>query len=99
PVDDQAASQFAVTLYRHLLGLDQPANRPKPMHEAMKEARSAIANSEAAEPAPGVPTSITVTPSIGLLPKPKPLNDKLATRPVNERGVETTGRLVRQRQE
>jgi hypothetical protein len=45
PVDDQAASQFAATLYRHLLGIDQPAGRPKPMYEAMSEARRAIAGS------------------------------------------------------
>lgn len=45
PVDDQAASQFAATLYRHLLGIDQSAGRPKPMYEAMKEARRALAGS------------------------------------------------------
>ena len=42
PVDDVAARLFAVTVYAKLLGI-QP-DTPVPMHEAMKEARLAIAS-------------------------------------------------------
>ncbi len=51
PVDDVAARVFAVTLYSHLLGHQnvpnkagsQPIGEPVAMHEAMKQARLAIA--------------------------------------------------------
>jgi hypothetical protein len=50
PVDDGAAREFAVTLYSRLLGLhpdpEHPGRyspvEPKPMHEAMHDARLAI---------------------------------------------------------
>jgi len=47
PVDDVAARVFAVTLYANLLGIPSDAvstaGGPVPMHEAMKQARLAIA--------------------------------------------------------
>ena len=47
PVDDVAARGFAVTLYANLLGIQSEgvsnAGGPVPMHEAMKQARLAIA--------------------------------------------------------
>jgi CHAT domain len=44
PVDDVAAREFAVTLYSNLLGIQTAAaGNPVPMHEAMREARLAIA--------------------------------------------------------
>ena len=41
PVDDSAAQQFALTLYRCLLGMENGGD-PVAMHEAMKVARQAI---------------------------------------------------------
>ena len=47
PVDDVAARTFAVTVYANLLGIQSDAvpnaGGPVPMHEAMKQARLAIA--------------------------------------------------------
>lgn len=49
PVDDTAALEFALTLYSRLLGLsrdDDKNTRPQSMHEAMKEARCKIADTD-----------------------------------------------------
>jgi len=51
PVDDAAARTFALTLYSHLLGIQAPDSpgavvQPVFMHEAMKEARLAIARTQ-----------------------------------------------------
>jgi hypothetical protein len=45
PVDDKAALEFALTLYSCLLGLSEK-HTPQSMHEAMKEARCKIADTD-----------------------------------------------------
>lgn len=57
PIDDAAATRFALELYRHLLGIDHGGGRRDlcPMYEAMKAARRAIAvgSRETDSPFPG----------------------------------------------